>query len=56
MFIALSQTAITALVCYIKKKLSETFPKTFSFPDINVWSRSTIHTVGIKYMFYSDLI
>lgn len=47
MFIAFSQTVITALVCYIKKKLSESFPNHFSFPDINVFSKSTIYAVSI---------
>lgn len=46
MFIALSQTILTALICYVKKKLSQAFPKHFDFPDIDVWSKSTLSAVS----------
>lgn len=51
MFIALSQTVITAFVCCIKKKLSEVFPKQFSFPDIDVWSKNTFYAVSTIHYF-----
>lgn len=50
MFINLSQTVITALICYIKKKLSQAFPKRFDFPDIEVWSKSTIYAVSTSFV------
>lgn len=51
MFIAFTQTLITALICYIRKKLSELFPNKFSFPHVEVWSKSTISTVSINFIF-----
>lgn len=48
MFIAFTQTVITALICFVRKKLSEYFPKKFSFPDVDVCSKSTIAAVSIK--------
>lgn len=51
MFIALSQTVITAFVCFVKKKLSDYFPNRFSFPDIDVFSKGTIFAVSISHVF-----
>ncbi|XP_030750197.1 GDP-fucose transporter 1 [Sitophilus oryzae] len=44
-FINLSQTLVTALICYGKKTLSILFPHTFSFPDTNIWDRQIIKTI-----------
>jgi GDP-fucose transporter C1 len=46
MFIALYQTLITALICFMKKGLAKVFPKHFSFPDTNVWNVKTMKTVS----------
>ncbi|KAJ3626809.1 hypothetical protein MTP99_017277 [Tenebrio molitor] len=45
MFIALYQTLITALICFMKKGLAKVFPKHFSFPDTNVWNVKTMKTI-----------
>ncbi|KAF7267865.1 hypothetical protein GWI33_018947 [Rhynchophorus ferrugineus] len=44
-FINLSQTLITALICYGKKSLSKLFPSKFSFPDIDIWDKQIIKSV-----------
>lgn len=56
MFIAFSQTVITALVCYVKKKLSNYFPNKFSFPDIDVCSKGTIIAVSAYLNYFSGLV
>lgn len=48
MFIALSQTIITALICYLKKILSILYPNKFQFPDIDLWDGHTIKSVNIN--------
>lgn len=45
MFIALYQTFITSLICFIKLTLSKTFPGRFSFPETNVFGTQTIKDV-----------
>ncbi|KAJ8946917.1 hypothetical protein NQ314_008716 [Rhamnusium bicolor] len=45
MFIALSQTLITAFICYIKKNLSKMFPSKFRFPDIDIWDSYTVKAI-----------
>jgi GDP-fucose transporter C1 len=52
MFIALYQTLITALICFMKKGLAKVFPKHFSFPDTNVWNVKTMKTIlPVSWMF-----
>ncbi|RZC32929.1 TBC1 domain family member 7, partial [Asbolus verrucosus] len=45
MFIALYQTFITAVICFIKKSLALMFPHHVSFPETNVWDLNTIKTI-----------
>lgn len=51
MFIALSQTLITAFICYLKKILSILYPNKFKFPDIDVWDGQTLKSVNINSIF-----
>ncbi|KAJ8920269.1 hypothetical protein NQ315_011930 [Exocentrus adspersus] len=56
MFIALSQTLITALICYLKKVLSATYPSTIKFPEIDVWDRYTMKTVLPLSVLFTSMI
>nr|CAI5842687.1 unnamed protein product [Callosobruchus analis] len=45
MFIAFSQTFITAAICYCKKLLSRMYPTKFKFPDVDIWDKHTIKAI-----------
>ncbi|KAJ8936962.1 hypothetical protein NQ318_015625 [Aromia moschata] len=45
MFIAFSQTFITAIICYIKNVLSKIYPNKFRFPDVDVWDWHTMKAI-----------
>lgn len=51
MFIAFSQTVITAVICYIKRVLSDVYPKHFKFPDVDVWDIYIIKAVSEDILF-----
>ncbi|CAG9760460.1 unnamed protein product [Ceutorhynchus assimilis] len=45
MFINLSQTLVTALICFGKKTLSRMYPQRFQFPEPNIWDPQTIRQI-----------
>lgn len=45
MFIALTQTFITAGICFIKKFLHKLWPDRFYFPETDVFGKETIKNV-----------
>jgi len=54
MFINLSQTLITALICYGKKVLSKVYPSRFSFPETDIWDPQIIRLIlPVSIMFTS---
>lgn len=50
MCINLSQTLVTALICYGKKMLSILYPDRFSFPQKNIWDPQVIRQVRLIYL------
>lgn len=46
MFIALTQTFITAAICFIKKTLSHLWPDKVYFPETSVFGKETIKHVS----------
>ncbi|XP_018578434.1 GDP-fucose transporter 1 [Anoplophora glabripennis] len=56
MFIALSQTLITALICYLKKMLSVLYPNKFKFPDIDIWDGHTMKSVLPLSVLFTSMI
>nr|XP_023011487.1 GDP-fucose transporter 1 [Leptinotarsa decemlineata] len=56
MFIALSQTLITALICVLKKKLSRKYPGKFRFPDVDVWDWYTIKGILPLSIIFTSMI
>ncbi|CAG9822164.1 unnamed protein product, partial [Phaedon cochleariae] len=56
MFIALSQTLITALICYMKKSLSKLFPNKFRFPDVDIWDWYTVKAILPLSLLFTSMI
>lgn len=52
MFINLSQTLVTALICYGKKTLSILYPDRFSFPQKDIWDPQVIRLVRLIKLHY----
>lgn len=46
MFIALTQTFITAGICFAKKFLHKLWPDRFYFPETDVFGKDTIKNVS----------
>jgi len=54
MFINLSQTLVTALICYIYKLMSKFWPSRFKFPDTDIWDPHVIKAIlPVSIMFTS---
>ncbi|XP_066253388.1 GDP-fucose transporter 1 isoform X2 [Euwallacea similis] len=54
MFINLSQTLVTALICFGKKILSRLYPERFSFPEQNIWDPQIMRQIlPVSVMFTS---
>ncbi|CAH1973898.1 unnamed protein product [Acanthoscelides obtectus] len=56
MFIALSQTFITAAICYCKKQLSQLYPSKFKFPEVDLWDTHTLKAIIPLSILFTSMI
>ncbi|CAG9862653.1 unnamed protein product [Phyllotreta striolata] len=56
MFINFTQTLITVLICYGKKRLSNVYPNRFKFPDVDVWDTYTLRAVLPLSLLFTSMI